>query len=110
MPREGPPVFRALGNHAQALATLDSIPEPAARAEGLVELASQEAGKHQPGAPLAVELDEEAASRTKRKGGGEPCPPPVIKKVVSRRALKVGCKTSIARCGCQAPEEALDRS
>lgn len=53
--------FSALGNHAQALATLDLIPEPAERAEGLVELASQEAGKHEPGAPLAVELAYEAA-------------------------------------------------
>lgn len=53
--------FSALGNHTQALATLDLIPEPAERAEGLVELASQEAGKHEPGAPLAVELAYEAA-------------------------------------------------
>ena len=53
--------FSAQGNHAQALATLDLIPEPAERAEGLVELASQEAGKHEPGAPLAVELAYEAA-------------------------------------------------
>jgi hypothetical protein len=53
--------FSAQGYHAQALATLDLIPEPAERAEGLVELASQEAAKHEPGAPLAVELAYEAA-------------------------------------------------
>ncbi len=53
--------FSALGNGAQALATLDLIPEPAERAEGLVELASQEVGKHDPSAPLALELAYEAA-------------------------------------------------
>jgi hypothetical protein len=50
-----------LGNDAQALATLDLIPEPAERAEGLVELASQGVGKHDPSAPLALELAYQAA-------------------------------------------------
>jgi tetratricopeptide (TPR) repeat protein len=53
--------FFALGNDAQALATLDLIPEAAERAEGLVDLASQEVGKRDPSAPLALELAYEAA-------------------------------------------------
>ncbi len=51
----------ALGNDAQALATLDLISEPAERAEGLVELASQAVRKHDPSAPLALDLAYEAA-------------------------------------------------
>jgi thioesterase domain-containing protein len=53
--------FSALGDSAEALATLDMIPEPAERAEGLATLAAQEAEKHDPSAPLAVELAYEAA-------------------------------------------------
>jgi hypothetical protein len=53
--------FSALGNDAQALATLDLIPEPTERAEGLVELASQEVGRHDPSAPLALEIAYQAA-------------------------------------------------
>lgn len=53
--------FSALGNDAQALATLDLIPEPAERADGLAQLASQAAEKHDPSAPLALELAYEAA-------------------------------------------------
>ncbi len=53
--------FAAMGNDAEALGTLDLIPEPAERAEGLVELASQQIGKHSPVAPLALELAYQAA-------------------------------------------------
>jgi tetratricopeptide (TPR) repeat protein len=53
--------FSALGNEAQALATLDLIPEPAERADGLAQLASLQAKKHDPSAPLALELAYEAA-------------------------------------------------
>jgi tetratricopeptide (TPR) repeat protein len=53
--------FSAQGNDAQALATLDLIPELAERAEGLVELASQEVEKHDPSASLALELAYSAA-------------------------------------------------
>jgi hypothetical protein len=53
--------FAALGNDAQALATLDLIPEPGERADGLAQLASLQAEKHDPSAPLALELAYEAA-------------------------------------------------
>jgi hypothetical protein len=51
----------ALGNDAQALTTFDLIPEPAERAEGLVEVASKGVWKHDPSASLALELAYEAA-------------------------------------------------
>ncbi len=53
--------FSSLGNDAQALATLDLIPEPGERADGLAQLASLQAEKHDPSAPLALELAYEAA-------------------------------------------------
>jgi tetratricopeptide (TPR) repeat protein len=53
--------YAALGNEAQALATLNLIPEPEERAEGLVQLASQEAENHVATAPLALDLAYEAA-------------------------------------------------
>lgn len=53
--------FSDLGNDAQALATLNLIPEPAERADGLAQLASLAAEKHDPSAPLALELAYEAA-------------------------------------------------
>jgi tetratricopeptide (TPR) repeat protein len=59
--------FSAQGNDAQALATLYLIPELAERAEGLVELASQEVEKHDPSASLALEL---AYSAAKNAGAG----------------------------------------
>jgi hypothetical protein len=59
--REAAVRFSASGNEAQALATLDLIPEPAERADGLAQLASLQAEKHDPSAPLALELAYEAA-------------------------------------------------
>jgi hypothetical protein len=59
--------FSAQENDAQALATLDLIPELAERAEGLVELASQEVEKHDPSASFALEL---AYSAAKNAGAG----------------------------------------
>ena len=53
--------FAALGNDAQALATLDLIQEPGERADGLAQLASLQAEKHDPSASLALELAYEAA-------------------------------------------------
>jgi tetratricopeptide (TPR) repeat protein len=53
--------FSSLGNDAQALATLDLIPEPGERADGLAQLASLQAERHDPSAPLALELAYEAA-------------------------------------------------
>jgi thioesterase domain-containing protein len=74
--------FSAQGNNAQALATLDLIPEPAERAEGLADLALQEAEKQDPSAPLAVELAYEAAVNA-----GAETKPYVFEKIAVTRAI-----------------------
>lgn len=74
--------YATLGNEAQALATLDLIPEPAERAEGLAQLASLQADKHDPRAPLALELAYEAAMNA-----GAETKPIVFEEIAVERAV-----------------------